>query len=123
MFAVDATRQQAWRLLLLTLLWFPFARRQTQHASEPIQTGNIIRSYCHDSALGTWWLNFGASIVDRLQYLLKIAFGTHAATRVPPEPNEFTVQRQRAFEETARKIETLRQARLLQRRDAAGNVH
>lgn len=61
--------------------------------------------------------------MDKLQHLLETTFGTSAVTRVPPEPNEFTIRRQRAFEETARKIEALRQARLSRRRDATQNAH
>jgi hypothetical protein len=50
--------------------------------------------------------------MNRLQHLLDTAFGKPAADRAPQEPNAFTVQRQRAFEETAQKIERLRRARL-----------
>ena len=61
--------------------------------------------------------------MDRLQPLLETAFGTRDAERAPQEPNEFTIRRQEAFEETARKIEALRQARLSGRRDATQNAH
>jgi hypothetical protein len=50
--------------------------------------------------------------MDRLQHLLSTAFGQPAAPHAPQEPNEFTIQRQRAFEEMARKIEELRRMRL-----------
>jgi hypothetical protein len=50
--------------------------------------------------------------MNKLQHLIDTAFGKPSAERVPPEPNEFTIKRQRAFEETARKIEQLRRARL-----------
>lgn len=50
--------------------------------------------------------------MNRLQHLLDTAFGKSAADRAPQEPNAFTAERQRAFEETARKIERLRRARL-----------
>ena len=50
--------------------------------------------------------------MNKLQHLLDTAFGKPAAERVVPQPNEFTIQQQRAFEETARKIERLRRARL-----------
>jgi hypothetical protein len=50
--------------------------------------------------------------MDKLHDVPKTTFDAPAAPRVPQEPNEFTVQRQRAFEETARKIEELRRTRL-----------
>lgn len=50
--------------------------------------------------------------MDKLQRLLDTAFGKPAAERAPQEPNEFTIQRQQAFEEAARKIEALRRVRL-----------
>jgi hypothetical protein len=52
--------------------------------------------------------------MDRLQHLLDTAFGQPAAPHAPQKPNEFTIQRQRAFEEMARKVEELRRARLAQ---------
>jgi hypothetical protein len=54
----------------------------------------------------------GAAVMDKLQDLLDVAFGKVTGTKPPLEPNEFTLERQRAFEESARKIEALRRARL-----------
>jgi len=50
--------------------------------------------------------------MDKLQHFLNTAFGQPAAERAPQGPNEFTIERQRAFEATAKKIEALRQIRL-----------
>ena len=50
--------------------------------------------------------------MDKLQHLLNTAFGQLKADRAPQGPNEFTIERQQAFEATAKKIETLRQMRL-----------
>ena len=50
--------------------------------------------------------------MDKLQHLLETAFGQRTAPRAPQGPNEFTLERQRAFEESARKVEALRKARL-----------
>jgi hypothetical protein len=50
--------------------------------------------------------------MDKLQHLLNTAFGHPQADRAPQEPNEFTIERQRAFDEAAKKIEALRQARV-----------
>ena len=50
--------------------------------------------------------------MDKLQNLIDTAFGQRAAERALQEPNEFTVERQRAFEESAKKIEALRKVRL-----------
>jgi hypothetical protein len=52
--------------------------------------------------------------MQKLQDLLDKAFGKPAALREPQGPNEFTLERQRDFEERARKIEALRRARLAQ---------
>ena len=60
------------------------------------------------------WRQSGASLMDKLQYFLESAFGVPAGERIPQEPNEFTKQRQRAFEECAKKIQALREARLAQ---------
>jgi hypothetical protein len=55
---------------------------------------------------------FGASAMDKLQHLLKTAFGQPMAERPPQGPNKFTIERQRAFEEAGRKVAALRQKRL-----------
>ena len=52
--------------------------------------------------------------MDKLQHLIETAFGQPAPEKAPQQPNEFTLERQRAFEENARKIEALRKARLAQ---------
>jgi len=52
--------------------------------------------------------------MDKLQHLLETALGQSDAQRAPQEPNEFTKERQRAFEERARKIEALRRLRMAQ---------
>jgi hypothetical protein len=61
--------------------------------------------------------------MDKLQHLLKAALGQSDASRAPQEPNEFAVQRQRAFEEAVRKIEALRQSRLSRQRIATRKAH
>ena len=50
--------------------------------------------------------------MEKLQEIVDTVFG--AVNNQPPaqSPNEFTVQRQRVFDESARKIEALRRARL-----------
>ena len=50
--------------------------------------------------------------MDKLQDLLNTAFGQPLAEWAPQEPNEFTIERERAFEEAARKVAALRQKRL-----------
>jgi hypothetical protein len=50
--------------------------------------------------------------MDKLQHLLETAFGQPQAERPPQGPNEFTIERQRAFDEVAQKIEALRLMRL-----------
>jgi len=50
--------------------------------------------------------------MDKLEYLLKTAFGQPEAAREPQGPNEFTIERERAFEEAAKKVAALRQKRL-----------
>ena len=50
--------------------------------------------------------------MEKLQEIVDTVFGTVNNQPVPQSPNEFTVQRQRAFDESARKIEALRRARL-----------
>jgi len=50
--------------------------------------------------------------MDKLQHLLDTAFGNVTAEKPPQEPNEFTRERQRSFEESARKMEALRKVRL-----------
>jgi hypothetical protein len=67
--------------------------------------------------------NLEPQVMNKLQWVLDFAFGNSQPERASQEPNEFTIQRQRAFEETARKIEALRQARLSCQRDATQNVH
>jgi hypothetical protein len=57
--------------------------------------------------------------MDKLQHLLETAFGQPEAKRLPQEPNDWTVERQRAFEKSAKKIEVLRKAR--QARSTATN--
>jgi len=49
--------------------------------------------------------------MEKLQHLLDTAFRKQAE-REPQRPNEFTVERHRTFDEAAKKIEALRQARL-----------
>ena len=50
--------------------------------------------------------------MDKLDLLLKTAFGQPEAQREPQGPNAFTIERERAFEATAKKISALRQLRL-----------
>jgi hypothetical protein len=50
--------------------------------------------------------------MDKLQHFLDIALGNLPDQKPNQPPNDFTVQRQRAFEESAKKIEALRRARL-----------
>ena len=52
--------------------------------------------------------------MEKLQRLIDTAFGQPAAERAPQVPNEFTLERQRAFDERAKKIEALRRARMAQ---------
>jgi len=52
--------------------------------------------------------------MDNLQRLLDTAFGQPAAERAPQAPTEFTLERQRIFDKSARKIEALRRARMAQ---------
>jgi len=54
----------------------------------------------------------GASTMEKLQEIVDTVFGTVNNQPEPQSPNDFTVQRQRAFDESARKIEALRRARL-----------
>ena len=65
------------------------------------------------SALGDV-AHLGASVMDKLQRLIDTAFGRPAAERAPQAPNEYTLERQRAFDESAKKIEALRRARMAQ---------
>ena len=53
--------------------------------------------------------------MEKLQEIVDTVFGTVSNQPAPQSPNEFTVQRQRAFDESARKIEALRRARLERR--------
>lgn len=53
--------------------------------------------------------------MEKLQEIVDIVFGAINSQPTPQSPNEFTVQRQRAFDESARKIEALRRARLERR--------
>ena len=71
----------------------------------------LLRSALGDVAL------IGASVMDKLQRLIDTAFGQSAAQRAPQAPNEFTLERQRAFDERAKKIEALRRARMAQQTD------
>jgi hypothetical protein len=50
--------------------------------------------------------------MNKLQHLIDTVFGQPAAERTPQQPNEFTFERERAFEATAKKVEALRQMRL-----------
>jgi hypothetical protein len=50
--------------------------------------------------------------MDKLEYLLKTAFGQPQAEREPQGPNEFTMERQREFEARAKKVAALRRLRL-----------
>jgi hypothetical protein len=50
--------------------------------------------------------------MEKLQEIVDTVFGAITNQPAPQPPNEFTVQRQRAFDESARKIEALRRARL-----------
>jgi hypothetical protein len=50
--------------------------------------------------------------MDKLQYFLDTTLGNLPDRKPQQPPNDFTVQRQRAFEESAKKIEALRRARL-----------
>lgn len=50
--------------------------------------------------------------MEKLQQLLDAVLGDSTSKRPPQEPNDFSVERQRAFEESAKKIEALRRARL-----------
>jgi hypothetical protein len=72
------------------------------------ETSLFIR---HRSALGDVAL-IGASTMEKLQEIVDTVFGAINNQPAPQSPNEFTVQRQRAFDESARKIEMLRRARL-----------
>jgi len=53
--------------------------------------------------------------MEKLQEIVDTVFGAVSNQPAPLSPNEFTVQRQRAFDESARKIEALRRARLERR--------
>ena len=53
--------------------------------------------------------------MEKLQEIVDTVFGAINNQPAPQSPNEFTVQRQRAFDESARKIEALRRARLERR--------
>ena len=50
--------------------------------------------------------------MEKLQEIVDTVFGAVYNQPAPQSPSEFTVQRQRAFDESARKIEALRRARL-----------
>jgi hypothetical protein len=65
----------------------------------------------HRLALGDVAL-IGASMMEKLQEIVDAVFGAVDNQPAPLPPNEFTVQRQRVFDERARKIEALRRARL-----------
>jgi hypothetical protein len=53
--------------------------------------------------------------MEKLQEIVDAVFGAVSDQPAPRPQNEFTVQRQRAFDESARKIEALRRARLERR--------
>ena len=48
----------------------------------------------------------------KLQDIVDAVFGAVSNQPAPQSPNDFTLQRQRAFDERAQKIEALRRARL-----------
>jgi hypothetical protein len=50
--------------------------------------------------------------MEKLQDIVDTVFGAVNNRPAPQSPNDFTIQRQRAFDESARKIEALRRARL-----------
>ena len=50
--------------------------------------------------------------MDKFQHLLDTVFGQLEAARAPQEPNEFTIERERVIEETAKKVAALREMRL-----------
>jgi hypothetical protein len=50
--------------------------------------------------------------MEKLQEIVDTVFGAVNNQPAPQAPNELTIQRQRALEEAARKIEALRRARL-----------
>lgn len=50
--------------------------------------------------------------MEKLQEIVDTVFGAINSQPAPQPPNEFTLQRQRAFDESARKIAALRRARL-----------
>lgn len=52
---------------------------------------------------------------SKLQDMLDAAFGHPPAAREPQQPSEACIQRRRAFDERARKIEALRRLRLTNR--------
>ena len=50
--------------------------------------------------------------MDKLQHMIDGLLGDIDSRPAGQQPNEFTIQRERAFEENARKIEQLKQDRL-----------
>ena len=65
--------------------------------------------------VGAWGRGaFWSLRMDKLQRLIDTAFGQPAAERAPQTPNEYTLERQRAFDERAKKIEALRRVRMAQ---------
>ena len=50
--------------------------------------------------------------MDKLQHMIDGLLGDIDNRPAPQQPSEFTIQRERVFEENARKIEQLKQARL-----------
>lgn len=50
--------------------------------------------------------------MEKLQDIVDTVFGAVSNRPSPQSPNDFTLQRQRAFDERAQKIEALRRARL-----------
>jgi hypothetical protein len=81
-----------------------------QIPAHPVHVQNQC-SFAIVSALGEVVLS-GASTMEKLQEIVDTVFGAVNNRPAAQSPNEFTVQRQRAFDESARKIEALRRARL-----------
>jgi hypothetical protein len=88
-----------------------FVRSLEQIVPVPVHVQKSDHLFRHRSARGDVAL-VGASIMEKLQEIVDTVFGAINNQPAPQSPNEFTVQRQRAFDESARKIEALRRARL-----------
>lgn len=79
----------------------------------PVHVQNTI---VHSPSIGARGCGAYRSLdMEKLQEIVDAVFGAVNNQPPPPSPNEFTVQRQRAFDESARKIEALRRARLERR--------